>query len=47
MSGERILDIDQVTKIPIYESLTYLSWLKDKMTEEAKIQREQQQQINS
>tara|TARA_R110000796_G_scaffold145545_1_gene262112 strand:- start:86 stop:229 length:144 start_codon:yes stop_codon:yes gene_type:complete len=47
MSGEKILDIDRVTKIPIYESLTYLSWLKDKMTEEAKVQRDQQQQINS
>jgi len=39
MSNDRFLDIEEITKKPIYESLTYLSWLKDKNAETVRTQR--------
>tara|TARA_R100001244_G_scaffold106163_1_gene78705 strand:+ start:250 stop:408 length:159 start_codon:yes stop_codon:yes gene_type:complete len=41
MSGEKYLDIDKVTKKPIRESLLFLSWLKDKVEEENRVQQEE------
>ena len=41
MSNDRFLDIEEITKKPIYESLTYLSWLKDKNQEEVRRVRNQ------
>tara|TARA_R100001463_G_scaffold64363_1_gene117437 strand:- start:1082 stop:1228 length:147 start_codon:yes stop_codon:yes gene_type:complete len=36
MSGENFLALEEVTKKPIYESLMWLSWLKDKNEEEVR-----------
>ena len=47
MSGEKYLDINEVTKKPIRESLLFLSWLKDKVEEEARAQQEEMRSMQA
>ncbi len=41
MANDNFLDIEKITIKPIYESLTYLSWRKDKNQEEIRKVRNQ------